>query len=773
MPAIVTWTAPTGGDWSVAANWGGAVPTKYDTAVIDLPSTETVGVSTMEVVGAVRAFSPLAVTGTLTILTPSLISGELDVSGTLIVGLWATAGGGGPPGGGPPGGGSGGSYPSWVLGPFPTSPDGMIPLSGLIATGGGSVSGAIVTAPAAVTYLSAGTYSLTGALAGDGWYGVKTELSVDAPSTASNLSVISGGVVDGNADLTVSSTLLSSGGKFEGPTTSSVLNAGYGFFLAPAPAPDGQGAALTIDGRKYENAVYDKMDTITGNVELTHGAIFRNKGVVEVTGDSTFSGGVGGGTVDNKGLWRAETANMKFEVPFTNHKHVILDPPVGSGPGTLRFSDFKQVGDVTDNPYVMIAAAGIDLSIGKGVVEAGYVQGVVADNPIPGQPPIRTKTTVDTELTLQPVGSKVVELSGLNLTAAANSTVKLIAPGNVGPALPDWYVKLTSSSLTLNGTTVWESGDVMNTDTVVTNNGTFKVEAGDFFRGGRFVNHGLVKKTMLNAGTGPSTFSASTKFESDGVVAVEVGELRFEGLPAVGGGTTLDGSLLVYGDGAKATITGSGLFSAKVNVDPGCVVAFTGINSDTTLQSGAEFGGEGLVTISGGAIWRLDFDQQVNVSNLLVGDASGTGTIIGKQNLSGVSRVSIGSSLALNDFLLTKVNLVVTHTATGTISPIGMAQNVFITAFLNVQGQVTWAKGDFNLNAGSAVAISGVPGGQAKFNILSDGTVNGGGGARVVVQSDGWLGRVAGAAPGKTTFNVPVEVQGNGVFDKTDINSPP
>jgi hypothetical protein len=123
----------------------------------------------------------------------------------------------------------------------------------------------------------------------------------------------------------------------------------------------------------------------------------------------------------------------------------------------------------------------------------------------------------------------------------------------------------------------------------------------------------------------------------------------------------------------------------------------------------------------------------------------------------------------LNDFILDNTTLTVESGATGTLTQQGQTNAELIHANLSVYGRLSWIAGNIKLTGNSIVSISG------EFHIESSGTVIKGDfadNARFVVQSGGWLGRVLGAEPGKTTFQVNVDVEPGGTFDSTDIITP-
>lgn len=121
------------------------LPTSADRAVISLPSTETVtvpsGFSTQ--VESFTSTAALNVAGSLTATGKSIVSGSLTVSGTLDIGLWMTSPP--PPPGLPPSPPPPTSYPPGMVGPYPHSLPEMTELSGLIALGGGTISGTVQT----------------------------------------------------------------------------------------------------------------------------------------------------------------------------------------------------------------------------------------------------------------------------------------------------------------------------------------------------------------------------------------------------------------------------------------------------------------------------------------------------------------------------------------------------------------------------------------------------------------------------------------------------
>ena len=716
-PATVTWLPTTGGYWSNPLNWStGMLPGPADIAVINLPATETVfilGTGSSEIeVQAVRSTGSLVVGGTLRATSKSIVSGALDVAetGTLNIGVWVTSpppgGGGSPPTSPPPlggggtggtgggaGGGPGASYPPDMDGPFPTDPDSMEPLAGLIASGGGTIAGTIGNE--GEVYFTGGHFYLagTGKLDRTGWYGVQTELTLeDSDATVHNFSVITGGVVDGDPNLTVSDTFISAGGTFMSTASSAVIVNGYGYVLAPVPA--GPQSYAAIYDRKGAIIAEGKTEKIAGDVLLKNGAVYENNGTIQITAISTIDAGPGGGgSVNNKGVWQLQAAGFTSKVPFTNRGQLIGDNAALGGGRTLTLPDFTQVGlgEGTESPFVSLNK-GAQLKLGKASVQAGFINSE-AVNQEGDLPPIRGLVSLDSgllgpsdaaKLSFEPLDSDEVGLNGVEFIADAKSEITIQAPANPGILPPVKSVKFIGSDMTLNGHTIWQAGDIQAFGSEVTNNGNFEIKYGDHLDTGvvgNFVNTGIVQKTTTNPfNPTPSIIGGMFVNMAQARVAVTSGELRF--------GKTVFAGMLDTSPDTKVTFYADNAYSALATLAAESEVAFIG--GQTTFLAAGKFQGAGWVSVWQPASWQIPQGMTVEVSHLRV-DSNGVAAakISGNTLFDSILKITESAVLGFAEF--NRVAIRITPGATAGLDPHAAMTNLTLKqSLLSVEGTAWW-----------------------------------------------------------------------------------
>ena len=704
-PAIVTWLPTTGGVWTDPLNWStGVLPGAADIAVINLPATETVTIpntGTGEIeVQAVRSTGSLEVGSTLRATYKSSVSGELNVTetGTLILGLFVAPpppGGGGSP---PPGGGPGASYPPDMVGPFPTDPDLMDPLNGgLIASGGGTIAGTVINN--GEMYLSAGTFHLTGTgtLGFTGWYGVQGELSLEgADATIHNFSVISGGVVDGNANLTVSDTFISAGGTFTGANASTVTVGKLGYIL---PQLSGTvGATFKSRGLLIPE---NKTEKIAADIVMKDLAVIENRGTVEVTGNQRITRGVGGGRVDNFGSWNLLSGYEAVEVPFVNTKTVTADATTLQGQ-QLVFFDYTQ----SDGSDAALSFSGSTVWVAKADIRSGSLLGGDAS----GIGFFNVDSTLDGSGTSQlSFSQSKVIVSGTDLTADQNSTVRFAAD-----AVDDWAVAIDNSIFALNGLSVWTQGNIGtvglgSTYGRILNSGRFRVESSgkrlgvmDFDNSGRFEQ---VVGEAQNPTQVTATFVNSGQGANNNGVYVTSGAIRFEGGDNEFSGTTITNDV-------------TAVFFCN---DPMT-------NGTTTMTAGATFLGQGMVSIVGDAVWKVPAGVLVPVDNLTLTITTdpdiirpGGGSIYGitdpqhPGSLGGT--VWVQQSVKLDSFQLENSRLVIDPGATGKMTPGDGATANLLTADIDVKGSLEWTGTAEVIADNSKITVGGPDSVSAQFVI--------------------------------------------------------
>jgi hypothetical protein len=220
----VFWASQTGGDWSNQANWNaGILPNAEDDIALNLAATETVQIPngfSADIYG-LHSTARLAVNGSLTLHTDSTISGELAVAGTVTV-----------------------AVPNVIPTIAPGDELSALPYlgtaHGLVLSGGGDITGQIVTQTGSQTVLTNSELRLggTGSLNGGGWYSVKaaTLLLNGAAATLNNLYTGNGATIGGNADLTLTGISIIQDTTFTGPELAVLDNRGFMNVLAEQPA---------------------------------------------------------------------------------------------------------------------------------------------------------------------------------------------------------------------------------------------------------------------------------------------------------------------------------------------------------------------------------------------------------------------------------------------------------------------------------------------------------------------------------------------------------
>lgn len=584
--------------------------------------------------------------------------------------------------------------------------------TGILAlSGGGTSTAPFNIAGGARLDFTANTYNLD---AGSGFAGegparlVSATLTVLADVIAQNFE-LTGGILDGNANFTVTGTLDWSGGTMTGSGLTTIastaeLNLNTAATKTMQRSIDNFGATTWMD---------------TGGINSGNSAVFTNHpgGTFNIQNDRTFAFNLGGGTSQFVNLAGATLlkslsggSTIFSSLPFVQQGVVSVNTGVlsftGGGTSASPFSIAEGARlDFAAGTYTLAAGSGLT---GMGVARLnGATLSVVADTSAENFELMNGVLTGGEDFT---VTNRFDWMAGA-MTGIGATNIAASADFNLNGA----GTKTLQRPINNSGTATWtDTGGINSGNAAIFTNqagGSFNIQNDRTFAfnlgGGtsQFVNQ--PGATVTKSLSGGATIFSSIPFVQQGVVNVETGIFALSG-----GGTS----------------------TAPFNIAGGARLEFTG--GTYNLDAGSGFVGDGAARLSSATLTILA-NTSAETFEMTGGILTGSADFTVADTLDWMAGAMTGSGA--------------TNVAASADFNISGAATKTMQRPINNAGNATWIDSG-GINSGSAAVFTNQPG--ATFNIQNDRTFAfnlGGGTSQLVNQAGATLTK--GLSGGTTTFS--------------------
>ena len=577
----------------------------------------------------------------------------------------------------------------------------------------------------ASTYNVSGTTSVNGATVGFASASTITSKGTAMTVTLGTLNLtsgeaialttltLSGGILSGSDNVTVSGAMTWSGGTMSGSGTTTIASGGTLDLL---------GVVKTLDGRTLNNAGTATVSGPAVTLTMANGAIFNNQasGSFEVQNDSTIASLGTGSTFNNQGTFSRTLSSgiATVGVVFNNMGTVNITSgtlsfsgsginthtgPFNATGGTLRFSG----GTHSVNAGANVTGTNVTFDLGTITIASTYsVSGTTSVNGATVSfTPASTITSKGTTLTVTLGNLNLASGEAIALTTLTLTTGTLSGSDNVTvTGLMTWSGGTMSGSgvttiaaggtldflgavKTLDGRTLNNAGTATVSGPAVTltmaNGAIFNNQASGSFEvqndstiaslgtGSMFNNQGTFNRTL-----GSGTATVGVVFNNTGTVNITSGTLSFSGsgINTHAGPFNATGGTLRFNGGTHIVNAGANLTGTNVTFDLGTITIASTFNvTGTTSVNGATVGFTPASTIT-----SLGATLTVTLGNLNL--ASGdpialTALNLSAGTLSGSDNVTVTGVMTWSGGTMSGSGTT-TIVAGGTLDLLGAAKNL-------------------------------------------------------------------------------------------------